>query len=130
MACVTACPSGVRYDRLIEDTRAQVERHAPRRLRRRLLRRALFALFPHPGRLRALAPLMLLGRPLAPGRLRALAPRTPVRQALARLPRRFPAQGEPRGTVALLQGCVQRVFFGEVNRATAEVLAAEGFEVH
>src|SRR5439155_13129877 len=30
----------------------------------------------------------------------------------------------------LLQGCVQRVFFGEVNRATAEVLAAEGFEVH
>ena len=32
MACVTACPSGVQYDRLIEDTRAQVERrHHPRR---------------------------------------------------------------------------------------------------
>ena len=26
MACVTACPSGVQYDKLIEDTRAQVER--------------------------------------------------------------------------------------------------------
>src|SRR3954453_10965708 len=26
MACVTACPSGVRYDTLIEQTRAQVER--------------------------------------------------------------------------------------------------------
>ena len=32
--------------------------------------------------------------------------------------------------MALLQGCVQRVFFGHVNEATARVLAAEGFEVH
>jgi glycolate oxidase iron-sulfur subunit len=32
--------------------------------------------------------------------------------------------------VALLQGCVQRVFFAGVNRATIEVLSAEGFEVH
>ena len=30
MACVTACPSGVRYDQLIEDTRAQVERRTTR----------------------------------------------------------------------------------------------------
>ena len=29
MACVTACPSGVRYDLLIEDTRQQVERLPP-----------------------------------------------------------------------------------------------------
>src|SRR3712207_5794921 len=54
MACVTACPSGVRYDQLIEDTRAQVERRHPRPLGERLWRRALFAAFPHPGRLRAL----------------------------------------------------------------------------
>jgi glycolate oxidase iron-sulfur subunit len=32
--------------------------------------------------------------------------------------------------VALLQGCVQRVFFAHVNEATVRVLAAEGFEVH
>src|SRR5438876_3827867 len=30
MACTTACPSGVQYDRLIETMRAQLERHAPR----------------------------------------------------------------------------------------------------
>ena len=30
MACVTACPSGVQYHKLIEDTRAQVERNADR----------------------------------------------------------------------------------------------------
>jgi len=29
-----------------------------------------------------------------------------------------------------MQGCVQRVFFGDVNAATVRVLAAEGWEVH
>ena len=53
-----------------------------------------------------------------------------MRSSLARLPERFEARGEKRGTVALLQGCVQRVFFAHVNEATARVLAAEGFEVH
>src|SRR5256714_895659 len=52
MACVTACPSGVRYDRLIEDTRQQVERRHPRSVRDRALRAAIFALFPYPRRLR------------------------------------------------------------------------------
>jgi glycolate oxidase iron-sulfur subunit len=138
MACVTACPSGVRYDRLIEDTRGQVERNHRRPLRERWFRRALWALFPHPGRLRALAPLAPAGRVLGralprgsrAGTLAALAPRTPLRSALRRLPAVTPATGERRGRVALLQGCVQRVFFGEVNHATVRVLAAEGWEVH
>src|SRR4249919_998316 len=43
MACVTACPSGVQYDRLIEATRAQVERRFERPARDRALRRAIFA---------------------------------------------------------------------------------------
>ena len=34
MACVTACPSGVQYDKLIEATRAQVERRHDRAARR------------------------------------------------------------------------------------------------
>jgi glycolate oxidase iron-sulfur subunit len=141
MACVTACPSGVRYDKLIEDTRAQVERNHRRSLPDRLYREALFQLFPHPGRLRALAPLLALSRRLGvhraarrrKGRLAALAaltPETPLRKTQARLPEVTPARGELRGRVGLMQGCVQRVFFNDVNRATAEVLSAEGFEVH
>ena len=52
MACVTACPSGVQYDRLIEDTRAYVETHHRRPPAERLLRAALFAVLPHPRRMR------------------------------------------------------------------------------
>ncbi|MQB00858.1 MAG: 4Fe-4S dicluster domain-containing protein, partial [Actinobacteria bacterium] len=138
MACVTACPSGVQYDRLIEATRPQVERNLSRPLRERLFRKALFALFTHPGRLRAVAPL-LAARRLATGRLvsrssrlralASLAPDVRVTDAWRRLPERIPAQGRSRARVGFLQGCVQRVFFHRVNQATVRVLAAEGFDV-
>jgi glycolate oxidase iron-sulfur subunit len=140
MACVTACPSGVQYDKLIEDARQQVERNAHRTPVERLYRGLIFGLFPHPGRLRALAPLLALQRRLGldrvaarvpkVGTLAALAPDVDVRAALRRLPAVTKAQGERRGTVGFMQGCVQRVFFGDVNQATVDVLAAEGFEVH
>ena len=127
MACVTACPSGVQYHKLIEDTRAQVERRYERPRLERLKRRAPFWLFPYPARLRAVAPFSPLAR-FVP-RLGRLAPRVSPREALRRLPERTPARGTRRGSVGFLQGCVQRVFFGRVNRATVEVLAAEGFDV-
>src|SRR4051794_36069446 len=79
MACVTACPSGVQYDKLIEDTRAQVERNFTRRPLDRLLRRAPFLVFPYPRRLRALAPLAKLGRYVP--RVGRLAPRVSLREA-------------------------------------------------
>jgi glycolate oxidase iron-sulfur subunit len=144
MACVTACPSGVRYDDLIFDTRAQIERNFPRTAGERALRRAIFAVFPHPGRLRATLPALALHRALGlrrmarrrlaarPGRLTvaaALAPDVTVRSVAARVRRRTPGRGERRGRVGLLRGCVQRVFFAGVNRATASVLADEGFDV-
>ncbi len=52
MACVPACPSGVQYDKLIEATRAQVERNHTRSPAEKALREAIFALFPYPRRLR------------------------------------------------------------------------------
>jgi glycolate oxidase iron-sulfur subunit len=137
MACVTACPSGVQYDRLIERVRPQVERHGDRTLRERIFRNAIFALFTHPGRLRALVPGMALQRRLKLAErfgdrlpMLRMAPQVPLRAAVQRLPEVTPALGEKRGTVAFMQGCVQRVFFGDVNAATVRVLAAEGFEVH
>jgi glycolate oxidase iron-sulfur subunit len=144
MACVTACPSGVQYDKLIEQTRPQIERNAPRPRRERLYRSLIFALFTHPGRLRALAPLLWvqqklgvnaflaerLGRVPELQAMLALAPPVTRRAAIAQLPEITPARGARRGRIALMQGCVQRVFFGDVNAATVRVLSAEGFEVH
>jgi glycolate oxidase iron-sulfur subunit len=62
MACVTACPSGVRYDALIEQMRPEVERRTKRSLSDRAFRRFCFEVFTHPGRLRALVPFLVLGR--------------------------------------------------------------------
>ncbi len=123
MACVTACPSGVRYDLLVNQARAEIEQRHRRPLRERLQRRAIFALFPYHRRLRALIPLLPLAR-FAPFGAARLAPKKP--------PRTLPLpvlQGQgPR--VGFLQGCVQRAYFPHVNRATVEVLVAEGYEVY
>src|SRR5450631_2561844 len=69
MACVTACPSGVRYDRLIERVRPQVERLHERTRSERAVRRLLFETLPHPNRLRALVPLLAASRRLGVERL-------------------------------------------------------------
>jgi glycolate dehydrogenase iron-sulfur subunit len=126
MACVTSCPSGVQYDRLIEQTRAHIEEHYERPLGERLQRALVFAAVPHPRRLRlALA----LTPPWLPGRLRPFAELRPPWRASELPPEVTPAIGERRARVGLLLGCVQRVVFGDVNVATARVLAAEGYEV-
>jgi glycolate oxidase iron-sulfur subunit len=145
LACVTACPSGVQYDKLIESVRPQIERNVRRKPADRLLRETIFALFPYKRRLRAaavpgavyqqlrrLAPVRTLAAKL-PGRLGALEsllPPVSLREAFARLPEHTPAVGERRASVALLTGCVQDVFFHRVNAATVRVLAAEGCDVH
>ena len=124
MACVTACPSGVQYDRLIEQTRALVEQRHRRPLRERLLRAAIFTVLPHRRRLRAALALRSLPAPPPFGALKALAPPW---SSPAWPPEHLPGTG-PR--VALVAGCVQSVVFGDVNAATARVLAADGFDVH
>jgi glycolate oxidase iron-sulfur subunit len=130
MACLSSCPSGVRYDRLIESTRAAVEDELERPFGDRLVRSLLFRLLPYPGRMRAALRLAPLGRhaPL-PGRLRPLADIAPRWRGHGEVPRVTPAEGVRRARVGLLTGCVQRAVFPDVNAATARVLAADGFEV-
>ena len=147
MACMSACPSGVKYDKLIEATRAQIERNYSRSVSDRLLRTMIFHLFPRPERLRLLlAPMRIYQRSgmqslvrrsgilrLLPSSMRsmeALMPSpSPAETNGNALPERVQAQGERRLRVGLLLGCVQSVFFPEVNAATARVLAADGCEV-
>jgi glycolate oxidase iron-sulfur subunit len=144
MACVTACPSGVQYGPLIERTRGQIERRYDRSIGDRLFRAMLFQLLPYPKRLRiVMAPLAVFGgltsalvrsglRRLLPARLRAvlsIAPVVTLGSLSMTTPQRTAAAGERRQRVGLLVGCVQRLAFPQVNRATINVLAAEGCEV-
>ena len=146
MACVTACPSGVQYDKLVEATRPQIERRIDRSKSDRLFRRIIFSLFPYPTRLRWIAlklwAYQRLGvrwfvrnsglLSLLPRKLRAMeamAPPIAFGELFSSIPERIPTVGKPRKRVAFLLGCVQRVFFSNVNQATLRVLAAEGCEV-
>jgi glycolate oxidase iron-sulfur subunit len=146
MACVTACPSGVQYGKLIEANRAQIERNYRRPFLDRLFRRLIFSIFPYPKRLRwLLLPLWFYQRSglrwlfhkiglirSLPVRLRSmesLLPEIYLRELFAPIPRDVMPKRAPRMRVGVLLGCVQRVFFGNVNDATIRVLAAHGCEV-
>jgi glycolate oxidase iron-sulfur subunit len=145
MACNGACPSGVRYDHVVEAARARVEQEFRRPPLDRLHRAFLFAVFPRPARLRVAAALLWLYarsglrwlvrrlgllRPFPRlAEAEGLAPPLTLAQLLARLPARTPAAGPTRLRAGLVGGCVQRVFFPGVNAATLRVLAAEGVEV-
>jgi glycolate oxidase iron-sulfur subunit len=143
MACVTACPSGVQYDKLVEATRQQIERRgAEHRTRgQRLLRSAIFAVFPRPERLRLVLPLLALYQRSGLSRLvrpvlARLSPTLATMEAIAppvgpriQVPALVSAVGTKRMTVGMLLGCVQREFYPGVNAATARVLAAEGCDV-
>jgi glycolate oxidase iron-sulfur subunit len=59
----------------------------------------------------------------------ALSPPVSLFSMFRQIPEHTPAVGESRLKVAVLTGCVQRLSFGDVNRATVNVLAAEGCTV-
>ena len=145
-ACVTACPSGVRYDQLIEATRPKLNNAKLRSSWQISFRQLLLQVLPYPRRLRALLqPLRLyagtpiqalarrsgLTRLFGPG-IEAMEQLLPSLAATAfddALPTVNPASAPRRGRVALLLGCVQRCFDPSVNTATVSVLQANGFEV-
>lgn len=146
LACVTTCPSGVKYDQLISATRHQVQRNHPRNFGDLLLRNLIFNLFPYPQRLRPLLfPLFgyqklgLQKLVQSTGILAKIFPRLAAMDALLppvtvesfrdHLPEIIPPQGEKRYRVGVILGCVQRLFFNPVNEATVRVLTANGCEV-
>ncbi len=143
MACMTACPSGVDYGKLIEATRAQIERKTERSRGEKLHRRFMFETFTRPERLRRMRlPLLVYQKSglqavvrglgllkLLPKKMQAmeaLLPRLGLREAVAEV---TPPVSTKRQRVGLLLGCVQREFFSQINAASARVLAAEGCEV-
>jgi len=141
-ACETACPSGVRYGLLLEEVRAElVQRAPPRGVAAALQRFLLWHVVAQQGRLRRAfrlaRALEVLGlRAIArwlrvlPRALDALAPPVPPGRARTPLPPGLHRpRGRVRGRVGLFTGCVMEQLFGAVNRATLQLLLANGFEV-
>jgi glycolate oxidase iron-sulfur subunit len=142
-ACETACPSGVEFGYLMEQTRAKLESVRPAsRIERFVYQRLLVSRQKLNLVQRSLALTRVLGlvRPLrALGRLSAkVFPR--ISQMLQLLPAsitspvkrpsKYAAVGERRGAVGLLPGCVGDVFGARINDATIRILRNLGYDVH
>jgi glycolate oxidase iron-sulfur subunit len=141
-ACETACPSGVHFGQMMEDTRAEIVNQRPAHWIARLMLRHVF---PYPMRFHAVARMtqfyQLSGlqalvratgllKLFAPGLARAetLMPRLPMESGVSE-DRTYPAEGERVGTVAFFTGCVMNSMLGSVNRASVRLLNAAGYDV-
>jgi len=138
-ACESACPSGVQYGHIAEKAR-EIIGPPGSKLARAVLGFAFTQLLPHPGRLKCAASILRLYqrtslqqfiRFLLPAKLKEMDSMLPV------IPRRFfepptntiSAIGKRRAKVAMLNGCVMPLLFGDVNEATVRVLQRNGCEI-
>jgi glycolate oxidase iron-sulfur subunit len=146
LACEIACPSGVKYGRIVERARAQIELRYQRPLPVRMLRNFFFQrIIRNYGTLRRVARLIRfyqrsgaqavtrkigLLRLLGMADLDRLAPQIDREFFFSEIGKVFPAVGEQRGKVAFLAGCINNVAFSHLNRATIHVLTQNGITVH
>ena len=126
-ACEDVCPSHVPFGRMMEAARTQIEpmRSRPQRSLRWL---GLDVVLPSRSLTWFAGAIAALVRPFLPPRVRTLLPRGRV-APFRRLPETTEAIGTRRGTVALLAGCVQDVWFRRVNEATLRILTRNGWRV-
>ena len=136
LACKTTCPSGVDYAQLIDHGRAHIEATYRRPLPERLLRALIPAVLARPGRLRVALALGRLARPLEPAftalklmPLAALLRLVPNSAPAPSARPSYPAEGQARGRVALLQGCVEPAMAPSIREAAIRLLTRAGFEV-
>lgn len=134
LACVSACPSGVNYPRLIDEARAHIERKAARSSPRQWLRRMLGRVLPDRKKLRialSLARIGALAAPMLPKALRVPAQTAAQLSIHGPAPtiRRHKPEAPAGKRVALHMGCVQEVVAPHITAAAIRVLTRHGFEV-
>jgi glycolate dehydrogenase iron-sulfur subunit len=146
VACEIACPSGVKYGRIVERARAQIETKYPRPWLQRKVRDVFYRnIIPNYGTLKTVAGLMRfyqksglqslarvtgITRLMGMGDVEKLAPEIDREFFFSEIGKTFPAVGERRGKVAFMAGCINNVAFSHLNRATVNVLTQNGIEVH
>ena len=138
-ACESACPSGVQYGRIAETAREHIGPPGSD-TSRRILNFVFTQMLPHASRLKLAFTLLRfyqrtglqrILRPLLPQKMRDMDAMLPA------IPKKFfrpeanvlPAIGPRRARVAMLNGCVMPLLFGDVNAATVRVLRRNGCEV-
>jgi len=121
-SCETTCPSGVRYGRLIDIGREQVEQFAPRSFPARVLRKAMLAVLPYPQRLSIVLALARIVSPLLPHSLQNKIP--PFNKAATR----STASSHTR-RMLVLEGCVQPLGSPNTNTAATRVLDRLGISL-
>ena len=139
LSCMTTCPSGVHYMHLVDHARDHIEKTYKRPLADRLIRELLARVLPDPALFRWAAVAGLIGKPFAPAlkaiglkRLAAMLQLTPGHVPAPpsdRSRKVYPAEGERRGRVALLAGCINPVLAPSTNEAAIRVLNRHGIEV-
>jgi len=144
-ACETACPSGVKYGKLVEAARSQIDQNYRRPFFSRVTRDLVFRqLLPYPNRIAAVARILriyqrsgLQSLVRATGILRLLGladreqllPPIDCKFFFSQLGTTYPAVGPRRARVALFAGCIAQVSFSSLHDATIRVLTANGCEV-
>lgn len=142
-ACETACPSGVKYGRLVEGVRSIMP---PRSVGERVARKVMIAelltqplalnlagsgarLYQRSGLQKVVRATGVLRVAPALRRMEAMLPELEGPLVLPESPTFVPAQGKRRHRVAFLTGCVAAQFFPQTNCSTLAVLAVNGCEV-
>jgi len=143
LSCVTTCPSGVDYRRLIDHARVKIEDTYRRPFADRAMRAALVRLIPSRAAFRAALRLAALGRlfrpalGLLPGigakleAMLALAPASLPAPGPAEKPGVYPADAAKgaRRRMALLGGCAEAVLAPQIHAATIRLLNRAGIDV-
>lgn len=145
-ACQTACPAGVQYGELVEDARHRIHEHRKEPFTLRLVKSAalyalssrritkfiarLIRLYQLSGLYEAVEKSAVLN--LFPHRLNeqhAMLPTITDDFFDERAPEFVPSEGQRRGRVAFLSGCIMNVAFSQVHEDVIAVLSRNGFEV-
>ena len=138
LSCMTTCPSGVHYMHLVDHARDHIERTYKRPLTDRGVRGLLARVLTNPALFRLAMVAGLIAKPLAPvlnviglKRLAAMLRLSPphLPSAPAETGKVYAAQGERRGRVALLAGCIGPVLAPSINAAAIRLLNRHGIEV-
>jgi len=139
LSCMTTCPSGVHYMHLVDHGRDHIEKTYKRPIADRFIRALLARVLTDPARFRLAVTLGLIARPFAPvfnaigfKRVAAMLRLTPHRKPappVERTGKIYRAQGERRGRVALLSGCINPVLAPSTDEAAIRLLNRHGIEV-